>query len=94
VWRNDGPAGNWIGIDPVQAGPNRNAVNGWVEVRVGNHIQRREVLVGGGHAGGSLGPLHFGLGNAESAEARVIWPDGSESAWQVLSPNLVHQIMR
>ena len=94
LWRNDGPAGNWVAIDPVQAGPNRNAVNGWVEVRVGDHIQRREVLVGGGHAGGSLGPLHFGLGSAESAEARVIWPDGTEGAWQVLSPNLVHQIAR
>jgi hypothetical protein len=83
VWRNVGPvAGAWVAITPQMDGPNRNAVNAWVEVRAGERVQRQEVLVGGGQAGGVLVPLHFGLGAATSAEARVIWPDGVESAWQ------------
>jgi hypothetical protein len=39
------------------------------------------VTVGGGHGGGTLGPLHFGLGDAEAVEIRVLWPDGVASDW-------------
>jgi hypothetical protein len=95
VWRNAGLAsGSWVAIDPVQPGANRNAVNGWVEVRAGGTVQRREVVVGGGHAGGSLGPLHFGLGAAQGAEARVIWPDGEAGPWTPVAPNAVSRLSR
>ena len=43
---------------------------------------RREVTVGGGHAGGQLGWIQFGLGPATSAEVRVQWPDGEQGPWQ------------
>jgi hypothetical protein len=72
---------NWVAIKPQMGGANRDAVNAWVEVRSGDHVQRQEVLVGGGQAGGILVPLHFGLGKATEAEARVIWPDGTEGDW-------------
>jgi hypothetical protein len=36
------------------------------------------VTVGGGHAGGQLGWIHFGIGDAESATVTVTWPDGQE----------------
>ena len=35
------------------------------------------IVIGGGHAGGSAGPLHFGLGSSPEAVLRVRWPDGS-----------------
>ena len=41
---------------------------------------RRELNVGGGHAGGQLGWAHFGLGPANAAEVRVLWPDGEHGA--------------
>ncbi|MBL9053052.1 MAG: CRTAC1 family protein [Tabrizicola sp.] len=81
VWRNTGPAGNWVAIRPQMDGANRDAVNAWVELRTGGRVQRQEVLIGGGQAGGILMPLHFGLGAAGTAEARVIWPDGTEGNW-------------
>lgn len=84
VWRNVGPAGNWVGIVLDQEGANTRAVGSWVELRIGNHISRVEVTVGGGHAGGEAGPVHFGLGRAESAEVRVIWPDGETSSWMTV----------
>jgi hypothetical protein len=45
-------------------------------VTAGGRTVERELTVGGGHAGGQLGWLHFGLGGAGSADVRVTWPDG------------------
>lgn len=89
VWRNTGrvTAGgmtaHWLALALQQPAPNTGAIGAWVEVKVGDGpVQRREVTVGGGHAGGSLGWQHFGLGTAEAASVRVIWPDGTEGSWQ------------
>jgi enediyne biosynthesis protein E4 len=84
LWRNVGagsaedpePMGNWIAIELAEDGANRDAIGAWVEVTVGDRVMRREVTIGGGHAGGQLGWLHFGIGDAERASVTVIWPDG------------------
>ena len=94
AWRNTGPGGNWLGVAPRQEAPNPTAVGAWVEVRLGNHVQPAEVTVGGGHAGGEAGPTHFGLGDAESAEIRVIWPDGEVGPWISAAANQVVEIER
>lgn len=81
-WRNETPAlGHWIEMRAVQTGANRDAIGGWMEVKAGGRVQRRELTVGGGHAGGQLTWVHFGLGEAREAEARMIWPDGTADAW-------------
>ncbi len=84
LWRNVGrgsagrprPLGGWIGLKLQQPGGNRDAVGAWVEVQAGDRTSRRELTVGGGHAGGQLGWIHFGLGTARDAVVRVQWPDG------------------
>ena len=89
VWRNvgegdvDEPAamGDWIAVRLRQPAPNVDAIGAWVEVRVGDRTLVREVTIGGGHAGGQLGWLHFGLGDASDAEVRVQWPDGELGPW-------------
>ena len=70
------PMGHWLTVRLQQDGANRDAIGAWVEVTAGDRVTRREVTVGGGHAGGQLGWIHFGLGDTESASVRVIWPDG------------------
>ncbi len=93
VWRNvgagsaDGPApiGRWIALELEQEGPNRDAIGSWVSVRVGERTTERELTIGGGHASGQLGPIHFGLGAAEQAEVRVQWPDGEVGPWQTVA---------
>nr|WP_245710899.1 CRTAC1 family protein [Citreimonas salinaria] len=82
IWRNvTADAGNAVTIEPRQPGANHFAVGAWVELRKGDEVQRQEVTVGGGHAGGVAGPLHFGIGSAGTAEIRVIWPNGSAAPW-------------
>jgi hypothetical protein len=95
LWRNVGwgepgrpqPMGNWVALDLEQAAPNVDAIGSWVEVRMGNRVVQREVTVGGGHAGGQLGWVHFGVGEADSVEVRVQWPDGEKGPWLNLESN-------
>jgi enediyne biosynthesis protein E4 len=89
IWRNVGfgtsghpqAMGNWLELRLRQPGGNRDAIGAWIEVRAGSHLLRREVTIGGGHAGGQLGWIHFGLGPAADALVRVQWPDGEWGAW-------------
>jgi hypothetical protein len=95
IWRNTGaarpggaigagapaPSGHWLALRVTEPGPNRDAIGGWVEVRVGEATTRRELTVGGGHAGGQLGWVHVGLGLTSEADVRVVWPDGQAGPW-------------
>lgn len=75
------PMGGWTMLRLAQPGANTHAVGAWVEVKTGAHIQRREVTIGGGHAGGEAGWIHFGVGTSERVEVRVQWPDGTWGPW-------------
>ena len=90
AWRNLGtgeagvrsePMGHWLAIRPRQPGANRDAIGAWIEVRAGDRTWRVERTVGGGHASGQLGWVHVGLGEADRAEVRVSWPDGTAGPW-------------
>ena len=89
LWRNVGvgtadepqAAGSWLALRVHQPAPNTDAVGAWVEVRANGSVHRQQVLVGGGHASGHVGWLHWGLGTAESADVRVTWPDGEQTPW-------------
>jgi hypothetical protein len=81
------PMGNWIAVRPEQTGPNRDAIGSWIQVRFGDHTVERELTIGGGHASGELGWVHVGLGDADSAEVRVRWPDGEVGPWQEVAAN-------
>ena len=77
--------GHWLEIKLQQAGPNRHAIGAWIELRIADRVQSRELTIGGGHAGGTLAWEHFGLGEAETAQLRIIWPDGATSQWRPLT---------
>jgi hypothetical protein len=89
IWRNVGDGteaqpraqGHWLELRLHQNGPNRDAIGGWIEVGTGVLVQSHELTVGGGHAGGDVGWIHFGLGGADHAQVRVTWPDGSQGPW-------------
>jgi enediyne biosynthesis protein E4 len=89
LWRNVGygdadtpeAMGGWVAIDLHQPAPNVDAIGAWVEVRTAARTLLTETTIGGGHVGGQLGWIHFGLGDADNAEVRVTWPDGEVGPW-------------
>lgn len=80
-------AGGWLLVQVAQGGANPDAVGAFVELRAGDRLWTQEITVGGGHAGGVAGPLHFGLGDLQTADIRVIWPDGESGDWQPVEVN-------
>jgi hypothetical protein len=95
IWRNvgtgsaghSGAMGNWLELRVAQGPPNVDAIGAWVEVRTGDRVQRRELTIGGGHASGQLGWIHFGLGAATDADVRVTWPGAEAGSWQPVRAN-------
>jgi hypothetical protein len=110
VWRNVGTGtldavrapGGHVTVRLRQPGPNVDAIGAWIEladtaaVRAGTERPSRwhEVTVGGGHAGGRLGWVHLGLGDAEAVRLRVHWPDGEVGPWHTLPTRTFHHIER
>ncbi|MCF6444038.1 CRTAC1 family protein [Nereida sp. MMG025] len=73
LYRNaTAPSGNWLKIDLRQPQGNRFGIG--AQVKVGRQAQQR--TIGGGHAGGQMVPLHFGLGQQARVKVQVVWPDG------------------
>ncbi|WP_299351123.1 CRTAC1 family protein [uncultured Shimia sp.] len=79
--------GNWVRFALRQQTPNTQAVGAFLELDLGTHKVLREVTVGGGHAGGTAVPEHFGLGPSQAVRVRVIWPGGVASDWVPVKVN-------
>lgn len=71
--------GNWVDIELEDAESNPNAIGAKLIVKTGTVSMNRTIAVGGGHASGSIGAEHIGLGALDRATVRVQWPDGSWS---------------
>jgi hypothetical protein len=70
--------GQWLAVRLKGTKSNRDGIGAIITAVTGRHSQHR--LVGAGHAytGQFSKEQIFGLGQAESAEIRVRWPDGRE----------------
>lgn len=73
------PMGNWVSVELRNGDVNRYAIGARITVKTGNHSQTKTVQIGGGHASGQTGFVHFGVGVAERAGIRIQWPDGNWS---------------
>jgi len=84
------PMGNWVGIELKNGSKNVSAIGAKISVKTGNVNQSRTIQIGGGHASGQTGFIHFGLGVAERAKIRIQWPDGDWShEYRVFANNFV-----
>lgn len=79
--------GAWLAIDLQQPGPNPRAVGAFVDIRAADRLWSQERTIGGGHAGGSAGPMHFGLGDVTRVQVTVHWPDGTVSDFAEIAVN-------
>ena len=102
LWRNVGagtaekpaPMGHWLQLRLRQTGGNRDAIGAWVEVDLGARVVRQELTIGGGHASGHLGWMHFGLGDATRVKLRVQWPHGDWSDWRSVAADAFYGVDR
>ncbi|MBX2886763.1 MAG: CRTAC1 family protein [Granulosicoccus sp.] len=84
------PMGNWVALELNNGRHNRSAIGATISVKTGNLTQSHVVQIGGGHASGQSGFIHFGLGVAERAKIRVRWPDGDWShEYRVFANNFI-----
>ncbi len=78
LFRNEG--GNtraWLSVRAQGLRSNLDGLGAKVEVRAGDASLRREVRSSSGYFSQSDLPLHFGLGDADSADyVRLLWPGG------------------
>ena len=79
--------GNWLEIDLRQSGVNTRMTGSWIEVRGPDRTWVREMTIGGGHAGGQAGFQHFGLGDLDAVDVRIVAPGGGASAWTRVAGN-------
>jgi hypothetical protein len=86
--------GHWLAFRLRQPAPNVDAIGAWIDVRVGDRVISREITVGGGHASGELGWVHFGLGDATSAEVRLQFPGGTPGEWIEVEPDSFYVVDR
>ncbi|MBX3438396.1 MAG: CRTAC1 family protein, partial [Planctomycetaceae bacterium] len=77
LFRNDGPRGNWLEIDLVAKGTNRDAIGARVIVHAGTRRLLR-LQDGGAHCRAqNHRRLHFGLGEVSKIDrVDVSWPNG------------------
>ncbi|MQQ10167.1 hypothetical protein GFB49_16990 [Epibacterium sp. SM1979] len=94
IFQNQSPAANWLMVDLEQGAPNARAIGAFIELRSDQGLQTRELTIGGGHASGIAQAAHFGLGPAETAEVRVIWPGGEATDWTSVQANQMLRITR
>ncbi len=87
-------SGNWLSVKLNQPDQNRDAVGAWIKLRTPERTYSREITIGGGHAGGTLAPAHFGLGANEQVEIMVIWPGSVSSNWHTIDANKHYRVTR
>lgn len=77
---NQGPAGSWLTVVCEIPGGTAIPVGTRVTVKAGGRRLTRDVAAGDSYASAHDPRLHFGLGDARSAdEVLVRWPDGTRS---------------
>ncbi|MBL8862102.1 MAG: CRTAC1 family protein [Planctomycetes bacterium] len=81
LYRNDVDEGrNWLQVELVGRGRNREAYGALVRVETPGHVQCQAILAQSGLAAQNDRRLHFGLGDAQRAtRIEVRWPAGAVS---------------
>jgi hypothetical protein len=75
--RCDSKTGNhWVKVKVVGVTSNRTGIGARVYCTVGTHRQMDEVRSGGSYLSQSDLRIHFGLGEATTADLEIHWPSG------------------
>jgi enediyne biosynthesis protein E4 len=90
IIKNPGNTGHWLLLKLKGTLSNRDAIGARVTLKAGNLRQLREVKSGGSYQSHSDFRLHFGLGEALSAdEIKVRWPSGHQQTLHNVKANQI-----
>jgi enediyne biosynthesis protein E4 len=94
--RNDQTLGHhWLRVKLTGPGANRDAIGAWVEIEAAGGRQRRQVMPTRSYLSQVELPVTFGLGKADRVDAaRVVWPDGQTTTFEVPAVDRLIQIQR
>jgi hypothetical protein len=82
--------GHWLKVKLVGVKSNRSAIGARVTVRYGGKVQAQQVLSQASFYSVNDFRLHFGLGEADTADVEILWPTGKkEILVKVASDQLV-----
>ncbi len=87
--RNENRPGlSWTMLDLIPMGGGRHAINARLELRVKEHLYRREIRPHAGYLSSNDPRVHVGLGQARRIDRLgVTWPDGKLETWDNLPVN-------
>jgi hypothetical protein len=68
---------HWLKVKPVGTKSNRSAIGTRVLARYSGHVQAQEVASQSSYYSCNDSRLHFGLGQATSADLAIYWPSGA-----------------
>jgi hypothetical protein len=84
--RNDAPAGNhWLKVRLEGTKSNRSAIGARVLVRYSGKTQAQSVTSQSSYISSNDPRLHFGLGNASTADVEIHWPTGKSDSYSGLT---------
>jgi len=91
--RNDAPPGNhWIKIRLEGTKSNRNAIGARVLAHYGGKVQAQTVTSQLSYLSVNDPRLHFGLGDATTADIEIFWPSGAKESYAGFPANQLHTI--
>ena len=81
---------NWLIVRTVGTASNRDGIGARVELTANGRTQIREVTAGASNSSQNMLPVHFGLGDADTADELTIrWPSGAVQTLEDVAPNQV-----
>lgn len=91
--RNDQSLGHhWLRLRLAPANGAADALGALVEVTTEDRVQRRELNVSRSYQSQVEAVLTFGLGGSTDPAVRVVWPDGTETAYEGLEIDRLHAL--
>jgi len=86
--RNDiSGKGHWLKVKLVGTKSNRSAIGARVTARYGGKVQAQELLSQSSFYSVNDPRLHFGLGDAVSADLEIRWPSGGKEMLKGVGAN-------
>jgi len=79
---------NWLQVKLVGTRSHRDAIGARIRVRVGDHVQTRQIVCGSGYLSTQSLTAHFGLAGAtEVDEIEIRWPSGQTQSIERVAAN-------